>query len=467
MAFRRRPTRSGRRRGRANRGTSPCRATDGRHRSTPCHSGVTQATGSQHVGQLGDREERAREQEHRHDAEPEQHGEAGVTLDGSPRRRRWARANARPVSTAAGRRGPPRASDGAEGDHHDDEDRGADRDAQRDEQQVAGEDVDRLAAAWRAWAWYVPRPLDAAHAPARSTRTPPSAWPPRPAARARGKRGSSTPPRLRPRAAGRPAPEPEAHGGEEQHRLEDARDAVPRQVRRCSEYARHECGSTRRQRRRGRCGHQSTSVRPVRRRKTSSRVLRRTRTTPGARPRPCTSATARRRRRRRAGRGRAAPRPARPSARRACSAIALAASSRRRSAARAPRASTYSPISCGGEPSADDAAAVHDDEPVAELLGLVHVVGGQHQRDALLLEPVQPVPQHVAGLRVEAGRRLVEQQQLGLVDQRPGDREPPLHAARQRLDPLVGPVAELHELEQLVGPLARPRPRAGRSSGRR
>ena len=61
----------------------------------------------------------------------------------------------------------------------------------------------------------------------------------------------------------------------------------------------------------------------------------------------------------------------------------------------------------------DDLRLVHDDEAVAQLLGLVHVVGGQDQRHAALLEPVQPVPEQVPGLRVEAGRRLVEEEQVG------------------------------------------------------
>ena len=93
---------------------------------------------------------------------------------------------------------------------------------------------------------------------------------------------------------------------------------------------------------------------------------------------------------------------------------------------------------------------VHDDEPVAELLGLVHVVRRQDERHAALLQPVEAVPDDVAGLRVEAGGRLVEQQQLGLVDERAGDREPALHAARQRLDLVAGTLGELDEVEQLV-----------------
>jgi hypothetical protein len=40
---------------------------------------------------------------------------------------------------------------------------------------------------------------------------------------------------------------------------------------------------------------------------------------------------------------------------------------------------------------------------------------------------------------------------LGLVHQAPGDRQPPFHAAGERLDLAVGPLAQLHEVEQLVG----------------
>ena len=107
-----------------------------------------------------------------------------------------------------------------------------------------------------------------------------------------------------------------------------------------------------------------------------------------------------------------------------------------------------------GRPLGDDAAAVHHHEPVAQLLGLVHVVGGEDQADALLLEAVEPVPQGVAGLRVEARRRLVEQQQLRLVDEAARDGEPALQAPGERLDPAAGPLAQLHEVEQLVGALA-------------
>ena len=203
---------------------------------------------------------------------------------------------------------------------------------------------------------------------------------------------------------------------------------------------------------------QSSSVRPVRIRNTSSSVPRRTSTDSGCTPSSATQLDDLRRRRRcRRARGRRAPRPA-----------------RRRSARRGSAASRASAV---GEAQlddltrrvlrdqlarralGDDAAAVHDHEPVAELLGLVHVVRREHEGHALALQPVEALPQEVARLRVEAGGGLVEQQQLGLVDERARDREPALHAARQRVDEVVAPVGELHELEQLLGPLADLRPR--------
>jgi len=78
-------------------------------------------------------------------------------------------------------------------------------------------------------------------------------------------------------------------------------------------------------------------------------------------------------------------------------------------------------------------------------------VGRQHERDAGLLQAVEAVPDDVPCLRVEAGGRLVQQHHLGVVDERPRDREPALHPARERLDLVVRPLRELDELEELVG----------------
>ena len=104
-------------------------------------------------------------------------------------------------------------------------------------------------------------------------------------------------------------------------------------------------------------------------------------------------------------------------------------------------------------PLGDDAAAVHDHEAIAELLGLVHVMRGQDQGDAVALELEQPLPQQVASLGIEARGRFVQQQDLRVVDQRPGDGEPPAHSSGQGVDAVSCLVGQPGEVEQTFGPL--------------
>ena len=61
------------------------------------------------------------------------------------------------------------------------------------------------------------------------------------------------------------------------------------------------------------------------------------------------------------------------------------------------------------------------------------------------------VPHLVARARVEAGGRLVEEQQLGRDDDAGGDVQPAAHAAGVVLDQPAGRVLEAERLEQLVG----------------
>ena len=55
-------------------------------------------------------------------------------------------------------------------------------------------------------------------------------------------------------------------------------------------------------------------------------------------------------------------------------------------------------------------AVVDDGEPVAELVGLLHVVGGEQDGLAVGVELAEDLPQGDAALRVEAGGRLVEEE---------------------------------------------------------
>ena len=75
---------------------------------------------------------------------------------------------------------------------------------------------------------------------------------------------------------------------------------------------------------------------------------------------------------------------------------------------RRPRGRVRARRASRGETFDEDPSLVHDHEPVAELRRFLHVVRREQQRHAAPLEGAQPLPHEVARLRVEAGRRLVQ-----------------------------------------------------------
>ena len=79
----------------------------------------------------------------------------------------------------------------------------------------------------------------------------------------------------------------------------------------------------------------------------------------------------------------------------------------------------------------DQPAVVDDRDAVAQLLGLLQIMGGEHHRHALVVESADIVPELLAKLDIDAGGRLVEHQDRRRVDHRLGDQQPALHAARQ------------------------------------
>ena len=66
----------------------------------------------------------------------------------------------------------------------------------------------------------------------------------------------------------------------------------------------------------------------------------------------------------------------------------------------------------------DQAAAVDDDDAVGDVGGLLQIVGGEEDRPALRRLPPHHLPEGGAGGRVHAGGRLVQDQQLGLGQER-------------------------------------------------
>ena len=202
----------------------------------------------------------------------------------------------------------------------------------------------------------------------------------------------------------------------------------------------------------------SAGSRPVRIRKTSSRVawrrLRSTASMPASsrarttsmRRTPSRTGTVTTRplvveRRRRWRRRAAAPRRRRPS-------------SSARPTVTSMRSLPMRALSSSGVPWATVAAVVEHDDVVGQAVGLFEVLGGEHDRGAVADEVAEHVPQVVAAARVEAGGGLVEEQHLGRGHEAGGQVEAPAHAAGERLDQAVGRVGEVEPLEQLVGPAA-------------
>ena len=97
----------------------------------------------------------------------------------------------------------------------------------------------------------------------------------------------------------------------------------------------------------------------------------------------------------------------------------------------------------------DPAFAEHRDA-VGELLGLVEVVRGQQDRRAERAQVADRLPGGAARAGVEAGRRLVEEDQLGVADEREPEVEPALLPARERAAAGAGLLGQADDLDDLV-----------------
>ena len=103
----------------------------------------------------------------------------------------------------------------------------------------------------------------------------------------------------------------------------------------------------------------------------------------------------------------------------------------------------------------DDAARArrHHHDPVGEEHGLGDRVGDEEDGGAGLgADPHQLVLHPLAGDLVERAERLVHQQQPRALGERPGDRDPLLHAAGELVGVALGEVGEADQLEQLGRP---------------
>src|SRR5690606_41919075 len=106
----------------------------------------------------------------------------------------------------------------------------------------------------------------------------------------------------------------------------------------------------------------------------------------------------------------------------------------------------------GGRAVRDALPPVDDDDVVGELVGLLQVLRGEQHGDAVVGQAAHDVPQAVAAARVEAGGRLVQEEDLRTPDQARREVETAAHPARVGLGGAFGGGGELEPVEQLGRP---------------
>lgn len=114
------------------------------------------------------------------------------------------------------------------------------------------------------------------------------------------------------------------------------------------------------------------------------------------------------------------------------------------------------PRQLGDGALAVEGALVHQADAVGAPLGLFEVVRGEHDGRAVLAQPVDGVPQRVAGLDVQAGGGLVEEDQLRRPVDGGGEVQPPLLTAGQLRHLRTRLAREVDDAEHaldVVGPL--------------
>jgi len=93
-----------------------------------------------------------------------------------------------------------------------------------------------------------------------------------------------------------------------------------------------------------------------------------------------------------------------------------------------------------------------------ELVGLLQVLGGEEDRDAAAGQVLDDLPHGAAAARVQAGGRLVEEDDPGVADQGHRQVELALHATGVGGDQLARRLGQAEPLEQLLGPRPGPGP---------
>ena len=103
----------------------------------------------------------------------------------------------------------------------------------------------------------------------------------------------------------------------------------------------------------------------------------------------------------------------------------------------------------GRRPDCERPTALHDQHAIAQPLGLDEVVRRQDDGPSLVAAEALDQGVDVARRhRIEGGRRLVEEEDVGIVQERPGEREALLHPAAEAAHAVVATVGKAEGFEQ-------------------
>ncbi len=91
---------------------------------------------------------------------------------------------------------------------------------------------------------------------------------------------------------------------------------------------------------------------------------------------------------------------------------------------------------------------IDDGQLVAQFLRFFELVGGEQDRLAAVAEVPDVAPDRRAGMHVDPERGLIQDDDLGVVQQRAGNRQPPFHAAGEGLHPGVRAVGQADQPQQ-------------------
>ena len=100
----------------------------------------------------------------------------------------------------------------------------------------------------------------------------------------------------------------------------------------------------------------------------------------------------------------------------------------------------------------DQPALVDDTDTVREPVGLLEVLGGEHDGRAIVDQTPNQVPQIAAAGRVDAGRGFIEEQHLRAADERGGQVDAPAHPSGVRPDLPIRGVGEVDALQRVGCP---------------